>query len=169
MERLLTITHSLEIVLHRNGALLRQSLDFGLSVGLPVVDVLVVSDTQRSSSEDDRADVVIKARCSNSLLVRFWRAGLLRQDESCADPDSRGAEHQRCSQTLAIVQTSGSNDLNRLSAHGRLVAFDELGNGWDKERRWDVASVATTFATLGANQINTELEALLHVLWMANH
>lgn len=49
------------------------------------------------------------------------------------------------------------------------MTFDELGHGGDKNGSWDIPSVATTFAALGTDQINTKLEALLHVLRVTDH
>ena len=69
---ILTITHRLKIMLNGNLSLLRQGLDFCLSVGFPVVNVLVVPDTERSSRENDRADVVVKSQTSGQLPGEPW-------------------------------------------------------------------------------------------------
>jgi hypothetical protein len=49
------------------------------------------------------------------------------------------------------------------------VALDERNDGWDEDGSWVVTSVATTFTSLSADDINTELEAFLDVLWVTDH
>jgi len=49
------------------------------------------------------------------------------------------------------------------------VAFDELSNGGDEDRGRNVASVTSTLATLSADEIDAELEALLDVLGVTDH
>lgn len=114
----LTITHRLEIMLNGDLPLLGQGLDLCLSVRLPVVDVLVVPDTERSACENDRADVVVKARCADGFLVSLGGTGLLGQDESGSDPDGGGAQHKCSGEALAVVDTAGGDDLDGLAGHG---------------------------------------------------
>ncbi len=55
------VSHCLEIVFDGDRSLVSQGLHLGLTVFLPVLDILVGSDTERSSSEDDGSDVVVEA------------------------------------------------------------------------------------------------------------
>jgi len=70
---------------------------------------------------------------------------------------------------LTVEETASSDDLNRLTSHWALVALNELGNSWDEDSGRNVTGVATTLATLGANDINAEVEALLDVLRVTDH
>lgn len=85
---LLTIAHRFKVVLDRDGARLRQRLDLRLAIRLPVVDILVITNSQRATSEDNRTDVVVKARCPDSFLVCLWRTRLLGENEPGTDPNS---------------------------------------------------------------------------------
>ena len=49
----LTITLLLHVMLNWDDTLVSESLDFGLTVGLPVVDVFVLAYSQRSASKYD--------------------------------------------------------------------------------------------------------------------
>lgn len=49
------------------------------------------------------------------------------------------------------------------------MALDEGGDGRDQDGRGDVTGVTTTLATLGADHVDAELEALLDVLRVADH
>jgi hypothetical protein len=49
------------------------------------------------------------------------------------------------------------------------VALDKLNYGWDKDSSWVIASVTTTFTTLCTDDVDTEFQALLDVLWVADH
>jgi hypothetical protein len=105
----------------------------------------------------------------DSFLVSLGGASLFRKDESSSNPDSAGTELKSGSERLAIEETTGGNDLHGLTGQWALVALDELSNGGDENGGWDVAGVATTLTSLGANEINSELEALLDVLGVADH
>jgi hypothetical protein len=70
---------------------------------------------------------------------------------------------------LSVEDTTGSNDLDGQTSHRALVALDERNDGWDEDGSWVVTSVATTFTSLSADDINTELEAFLDVLWVTDH
>jgi len=49
------------------------------------------------------------------------------------------------------------------------VALDEVDDGWDENGGWGVTGVASSLTTLGADQVDTESEALGDVLWVADH
>lgn len=95
--------------------------------------------------------------------------GLLSEDEAGTNPDTGSTEHESGGERLAVVDTTGSEDLHRLAGEGRLVALDELDDGRDKDRGRDITSVSTTLTALGADDVGTDLEALLDVLGVANH
>lgn len=52
----LTITILLHVVLHRDDALVGQRLNFGLAIGLPIVDIFVLAHSQWPAREDDGSD-----------------------------------------------------------------------------------------------------------------
>ena len=93
----------------------------------------------------------------------------LGENEAGTDPDGAGTEGQGGGQTLAVVQTTGSDDLDGLASERGLVALDELGNSGDEDGGGDITSVPSTLATLGADKVDAELEALLDVLGVADH
>lgn len=44
--------------------------------------------------EDDCSDIIVEAGCSDSLLMSFWRASFIAEDESRTDPDCTSSEHE---------------------------------------------------------------------------
>lgn len=159
----------LEIDLIRNGALGNEFLHLLGTVGLPVVDIRIVAHAHGTTGEDDSSDIVVVAGCANSILVSLGCASFVRQDEAGTDPDTAGAHHERGGEELAVVNTTGGDDLNGTARHGGLVALDGFDNGGNKHGGGDVTGVATTFAALGADDVNAELETLLDVLDVADH
>lgn len=119
-------------------------------------------------SEDDGADIVVKARCPHSLLVRFRCASFLGKDESCTNPDSASAEHKSSSNALSIEETTRSNDLD-LVAERRLLTLAHGRNSGNENGCRDIASVSTTLATLGTDKIGADVETLLDVLGVSDH
>jgi len=119
--------------------------------------------------EDDSTDIVLEASGADSLLVSLGSTGLISQDEAGTDPDSRGAEHEGSGNGVAVVETAGSDDLDRLASQRALVALDQLGNGGDEDSGRNIAGVAAALATLGADDINANVEALLDVLGVTDH
>jgi hypothetical protein len=49
------------------------------------------------------------------------------------------------------------------------MTLAEVDDGWDQDSRGNVTSVTTTLTTLGADDVHTEVQALLDVLGVANH
>lgn len=123
----------------------------------------------KTYSEDDGTDVVLEASGADSLLVSLGSTSLISQNETGTDPDSRGAEHKGGGNGVAVVQTTGSDDLDGLTGQRALVALDQLSNSRDEDSGGDIAGVATTLATLGADDINADLKALLDVLGVTDH
>ena len=64
-------------MLYWNYTFVRELLDIVLSVFFPVVDVGISPYSERSTSEDDGAYVVIKSSGLDSLLVGLGCAGFL--------------------------------------------------------------------------------------------
>lgn len=158
-----------EVSLVGDGALGSELLHLGLALRLPVVDVRVVADAHGTAGEDDGADVVVVARGADSLLVGAGSAGLIGEDEAGADPDGAGAHHESSSDGLAVGDAAGSDDLDGAAGEGRLVLVADLDNGGDEDGGGDVAGVAATLTTLGADDVDANVEALLDVLDVANH
>lgn len=163
------VTHLLEIVLDGDYTLAGELLDLVLPVLLPVGDVGVSPHAERTTSEDDSADIVVEAGSADSLLVSLRGASLISEDEAGTDPDTTGTEVKRSSDGLAVEDTAGGDDLHGLAGHGRLVALAELGDGGDEDRRGDVTRVATALAALGADDVGANVDALLHVLGVSDH
>ena len=124
---------------------------------------------QGTYSEDDSADIVVKASSLNSILVSFRGTSLVTQDEASSNPHGGSAEHESSSNRLAVEQTTGSNNLHGLASERALVALDQLGNSRDQDGGGDIASVATTLTTLSADDIGTKVKALLDVLGVSDH
>ena len=95
--------------------------------------------------------------------------GLIGQDEAGADPNGRGAKHESSGNRVTVVETTGSDDLHGLTGQRALLTLDELGDGGNKDGSRDIASVATTLATLGTDDINANVQALLDVLGVTDH
>lgn len=159
----------LHVVFNGYDALGGQLLDVGLTVGLPVVDIRIVPDSQRAAGEDDGADVVVKAGGADGFLVGLGGAGFITQDEASAYPDRGRAEHQRRCQRLAVEETARSNDLYGSTGHGRLVAAAQLCDGRDEDGSRNIASVASALATLSADEVDAEIETFLDVFRVPNH
>ena len=155
-------------MLDGDDALARQVLDLVLAVLLPVVNVRVSPHAQRPAGEDDGAHVVVEAGGSDGLLVCLGCAGFLRQDEARADPDGAGAECHGGCEGLAVEQTAGGDDLHGV-AHRALLALAQRGDSRDQDGGGHVARVATALAALGADEVRAEVQALLHVLRVADH
>lgn len=164
------LVHDLvEVGLVGDCALGGELLHLGLAVDLPVVDVGVVAHAQRSAGEDERPDVVIVARGADGLLVGLGGSGLIGQDETGADPNGAGAHHERSSEKLAVVDAAGGDDLDGPAGKRRLGLVADLDTGGDEDRRGDIASMATALTTLGADDVDAEVDALLHMLDVADH
>ena len=95
--------------------------------------------------------------------------GFVGQDETGTNPDGRSTQHQGSSNSGAVVQTTGSDNLHGLAGHGALVALAQLGNSGDEQRGGHGTSVTTTFTTLSTDEIRTGLQRLLHVLGVTDH
>jgi hypothetical protein len=120
-------------------------------------------------SEDDGSDIVVEACSANGFLVGLGSTGLGGQNETGADPDSAGTEHESSGDTLSIEQATGSNDLNGLAGHRALVSLDQLDDSRDENCGGNITGVATTLASLGADDVNSEFKALLDMLGVADH
>lgn len=94
---------------------------------------------------------------------------LFRQDKAGTDPDSGGAHHQRSSNRLAVVQTTGRNNLHRQTGHGALLALTHLGNSRDKDGGGDITSVSATLTTLTADDVGASIQRLLNVFRVTDH
>lgn len=144
-------------------------LDLLGAVDLPVVDVVVVTDAHGATGEDDGADVVVVARRADGVLVSLGGAGLIGQDEAGAHPDGAGSHHEGGGQELTVVDAAGSDDLDGATGDGRLVLAALLDDGGDEDGGGDVAGVAAALTTLGADDVDVEIKALLDVLDVADH
>jgi len=67
------------------------------------------------------------------------------------------------------VDTASSDNLDRLAGEGRDGALALLDAGGDEDGGGDVTGVTATLTTLGADDIDSEVEALLDVLGVADH
>jgi hypothetical protein len=94
---------------------------------------------------------------------------LIGKDESRANPYARSAEHKCRSNSLTIVDTTCSNNLNRCTSHRASLSLDEIDNSGDENSGRGISSMATTLTTLRTDDVDTEVEALLHVLGVSDH
>lgn len=152
-----------------NDTLGRQLLDLLLTVLLPVLNIWVDSDSHWSSSEDNRPDVIVVSSCANSVLVSLWSASLISQDESGTNPNSRSTQHESGSHSLAIVYSTGRNNLHWLAGHWAGLPLAEFHDLRNEDCGGNVSCVSTSLATLSADDVDTEIEALLDMLDMSNH
>lgn len=156
-------------MLDGDGSLRGQLLDLGLPVLLPVGDVVVPAHAQRPAREDDGAHVVVEARRAHGFLVGLGRAGLFAEHETGADPDGASAQHQRRGERLAVEDATRGDYLDRLARHGTRLAGAETRDFRNEDGGGNVAGVAASFTTLGANQVYAQVEAFFNVLWVADH
>jgi hypothetical protein len=159
----------IKIGLVGNDTLGDELLDLCLAVGLPVVDVIVVADAHRTACPDDGTNVVVMSRCANGFLVSLGGTSLIGENEAGSYPDSTGTHHKGGGEELAVVDTTGSNNLDRTASDRGLVLLTDVHNSGDEDSCGDITGVATTLTTLGADDIDTEVEALLDVLDVADH
>lgn len=124
---------------------------------------------ERTYGKDDGANIVVKARSADSLLVRLRSASLLGEDETGANPNGGSAERNSSGERLTVEHTTSGNDLHGLTSQRALATLAQLGNGWDEDSSWDIASVAAAFAALSANDIGASIKGLRDVLGVANH
>ncbi len=159
----------LKVVLDGNDTLGSELLDLILAVLLPVNNVVVLADAQRATSEDDSTDVILEAGSADSLLVGDGGTSLLGQNEAGTDPDGGGAEHERSGDGVTVEQTAGGDDLHRLAGQRALAALDQLGDGGDEDGGGDVTGVTAALTTLGADDVDADVEGLGDVLGVADH
>lgn len=159
----------LEIGLVGNDTLSSELLDLLLALGLPVLDVRVLAYTEGTTGEDEGLDVVVVAGGADSLLVGLGGTGLIRENETGSNPDGTGAHHESGGQKLAVVDTTGGDDLNGALEERALGVLAKVDNGGDEDGGGDVTGVATTLTTLGADDVDAEVEALLDVLGVSDH
>ena len=103
------------------------------------------------------------------LLCNFGRARLSGRNEARANPHSTSAEHQACSNPAAVINTAGSNELHRLSSHGRGIVLDDVCTGRDKHTRRGLSRMPASLAALCANDIRTGLARFMRMLRVADH
>lgn len=165
----LLVHNLIEISLVGDCALGGQLLHLSLAVLLPVADVVVGTHAHGTASEDDCADVIVMAGSADSIFVALGGTGLIGENEACTDPDGAGTHHQRSSEELTVGNTTGSNNLDRSAGEGGFVLGALLDAGGDEDGGGDVTSVTTTLATLSADNIDADVDALLDVLHVADH
>lgn len=105
----------------------------------------------------------------DGVLVGFRRTGFLGQDETRTDPDGAGAESESRGETLAVEETACGDDLHGLAGQRACLALAELCDSRNEDSRGDITGVATTLATLRANEIDAEIEAFLDMLGVSDH
>jgi hypothetical protein len=67
------------------------------------------------------------------------------------------------------VDTTSSNDLDGTAGERGLMLLANVDNSGNEDSRRDITGVATTLTTLGADDVDTEVKALLDVLDVADH
>lgn len=144
-------------------------LDLLGALGLPVLDVGVLADTEGTAGEDKGFDGVGEAGGADSLLVGLGGAGLLGEDEAGTNPDGGSAHHEGRGEKGTVVDTTGSDNEDLLLGEGRDGTLAGVNDGGDEDGGGNVTGVTTTLTTLGADDVDTEVEALLNVLGVADH
>lgn len=93
---------------------------------IPFFDVVCLTDSERSTSVDERGigvtvvggentvirDGTERATDYSQLLVLLRRSSLYGSHESGSDPDTLGTVHQTSGESSSVIDTSGSNDMN---------------------------------------------------------
>ena len=162
-------TQILKVVLNRNNTLAGKLLDLCSAVLLPIGNISVISDSERSTGKDNCADIIIMASSSYSLLVGLWCTSLISQDEAGTNPHGRSTEHESRSNSLAVIDATSSNDLYRSARHWASLALDEIDNGGNQNSCGNIAGMSSSLTTLCTDDIDAEIEALLNVLGVSNH
>mmetsp|Transcript_3861 Transcript_3861/g.5492 ORF Transcript_3861/g.5492 Transcript_3861/m.5492 type:complete len:324 (-) Transcript_3861:43-1014(-) len=139
------------------------------SILLPILAVLVLDDPHWSSSVDQRPMGVVNAGLADLLLVLLGGATLDTGDESSADPDTVSAQAQGHGQSSAIENATSSHDRHLLASQRRQFSLAEVHHHWDEDASTHLASVATTLATLRADDVHTRIQGLLHMVRGADH
>ena len=156
-------------MLNRDGALGSEFLDLGGAVILPILDVGVRTDAQGSAGEDDSPNVVVEAGCLDGFLMGLGRSGFVRQDESGTDPNGTRAQHQGRCETLSVEESAGRDDLHLITGHRALLPFHHLRHRGYQNRGGHVTRVSASLAALGADHVDADVEAFLHVLRVPDH
>lgn len=159
----------LKVVLDGDDTLGSKLLNLLGAVLLPVQNVRVLTDAQGATSEDNSTNVILEAGSADSLLVGNGGTSLLGQNEAGTDPDGGGTEHEGSGDGVTVEQTTGGDDLHGLAGQRALAALDQLGHGGDEDGGGDVTGVTATLTTLGADDIDADVEGLLDVLGVADH
>jgi hypothetical protein len=128
-----------------------------------------IPKTGNTYSEDNSTDVILEARGADSLLVSLGGTSFIRQNETSTDPNSGSAEHQSSGNGVTVEETTGRDDLHGLAGQRALLALDQLGNGGDQNSGGHITSVTTALTTLGADDINANIQSLLDVLGVSDH
>lgn len=144
-------------------------LDFLGALRLPVLNVGVLADTEGTAGEDEGADGIGETGGADRLLVGLGGTGLLAENEAGTNPDGGSAHHEGRGEKRTAVDTTGSDDENLLLGEGRDGTLASLDDGRDEDGGGNVTGVTTTLTTLCADNVNTEVEALLNVLGVADH
>lgn len=159
----------LEVGLVGDDTLGCELLDLLLALRLPVLNVRVLAYTKGATGKDKSLDVVVVASGAHSFLVRLGGTGLISEDETGSNPDGTGTHHEGSSQKLTVVDTTGGDDLNGALEERALGVLAEVDDGGDENGGRDVTSVTATLTTLGADNVDAEVEALLDVLGVSDH
>ncbi len=91
----------------RKSPLTRQCADLVLPVLLPVPHIVRLSDLERTSGVDERADGVVKPCRDDQLLVAFRCARLDGGDKSRSNPDTTATVPETCTSVFAIANGGG--------------------------------------------------------------
>jgi len=159
----------LEVLNRRNNALGSQLLDLCLFVLFPVFHVVSISHTEGSSSVDQGTLCVVESSRNNEVFVNFGCTSLLGGNKSSSNPDSLGSPRQVGGQTSAVVDSSGSDDIDGSASEGALVALYCVDTCRDKDTCRGISSVTSTLASLCTDEVDTNCECFGDVLGVANH
>ena len=120
----------------------------------------------------------------SQILVLLRRGSLFRSDESSTDPNTLCAVHQTGSESTPVVNTASSDDMNlilsgissnrcrkpyRSAGERRLLALANVDTSGDQDRGGGSPSVSSTFTSLGADEVHTDIQCLLNVLGRTDH
>ena len=132
-----------------------KSLKLDILSHLPVAHVVRLADAHRPPRVEQRPHGVVVPSRHDELLVYGRRARLFARDEARADPDARRAVGERGREASAVGDAACCDHRDGLSGERAGGAFAEVDDGGDEDRERRVARVASAFAALGADDVNT--------------
>lgn len=102
------------------------------------------------------------------LLVLARGAGLLRSDESCADPHAIRSVAKSSGETLTPVDASCSDYEDLFAGQGTFVSSRDIDYSWSQNGEGNVARVTPSFSALEDDHVYSTGNAAFDMLGVTN-